>query len=417
MAEWWLGASLLLAVKTAPAQDALQNSLAGDATAEARRLQLASQPYTVKTGDLKLLVVPSLGLDWNDNVNLSQTSPQEDFILRPLLNLGASYPLTKGNWFQLNAGVGYDEYLQHSEYSGPRLLSGSALSFDFYVKDFWINVHDRSQFTEDSAGVAAVAGSGRYGGFDNFLGPEVTWDLRGVVLTLGYDHENFIAASSHFDYLNRASESMVARAGLKLNPRLTAGVEGTGSYTEYDERFLNDNTGYSAGVYADWRPGSYFRVQPRAGYAAYLFEQTSQSIRAVDQDSWYAGLTLSHAVTKALSYSLSVGHELRLGVTADSITDTYVRPSVTWNIIKDVTLTGNLSYEEGRQGFSGQGFTSQGGGTAEHYDWFTAGVGVKYSPMKRVTTSLNYRLTLRSSDVAGLGYAQDLVGLLIAYNP
>jgi hypothetical protein len=122
-------------------------------------------------------------------------------------------------------------------------------------------------------------------------------------------------------------------------------------------------------------------------------------------------------VTKALSYSLSVGHELRLGFQADSITATYVRPSVNWNIIKEVKLSGNFSYENGQQGFTGQGLTSQGGGVAEHYDWFTAGVGVSYSPMKRVTTSLNYRLTLRSSDVAGLGYTQDLVGLLIAYTP
>jgi hypothetical protein len=204
---------------------------------------------------------------------------------------------------------------------------------------------------------------------------------------------------------------MLARAGLRLNPLLTTGLEGTGSFTGYDERILNNNWGYSFGGYADWQPGSSFQVQARAGYADYLFEQTSQVIRAMDQATWYAGLTLSHAVTKAVSYSLSAGHELRLGITADSITDTYVRPSVTWGIIKDVTLTGNLSYEDGQQGS-----TSQGGGIAEHYDWFTAGVGASYSPMKRITTSLNYRLTLRSSDAADRGYTQDVIALLITYH-
>jgi hypothetical protein len=184
VAKSWLGAWLLLAPKTAPAQEALQSSLAGDAAAEAKRIQLSSQPYTVKTGDLRLLLVPSLGLDWNDNIGITQASPQADFILRPMLHLAANYPLTQDNWFTLNADVGYDDYLQHSEYSGPRLLSGSELAFDFYVKDFHINLHDRSKFTEDAAGVAAIAATGRFGGLDNSLGPEVTWDLQDVVLTL-----------------------------------------------------------------------------------------------------------------------------------------------------------------------------------------------------------------------------------------
>ena len=420
-----LGASLLLAVKTAPAQQALQNSLAGDAAAEARRAMLSSQQYTLKTGDLKLLVTPSFNLSWNDNINVSQTSPQEDVILEPMLLLRASYPLTQDNWVTLRAGAGYDEYLEHSQYSGPRLLSGSELSFDFYVKDFWINLHDRSSFTEDSGGVAAVAGSGPhggpngglYGGLNNTVGPTVTWDLRAVVLTLGYDHQNYLASSSQFDSQNHASELMLARAGLRLNPVLTTGLEGTGSLTEYDEKYLNDNQAYSLGGYADWRPGSHFQVQARAGYTVSLFEQTSQAtqtsqaIRATDVDSWYARLTLSHAVTEALTYSLSAGHELLPGITADTITDTYVRPSATWNLIKDVKLTGNVSYQDGQQGNSGQG-----GGIAEHFDWFTAGVGVSYSPTKRFTTSLNYRLTLRSSNAADRSYTQDMVGLLITYN-
>ena len=49
----WLAASTLLAARLAAGQEALRTSLAGDAAAEARRLQLQSLPYTVKLGDFK----------------------------------------------------------------------------------------------------------------------------------------------------------------------------------------------------------------------------------------------------------------------------------------------------------------------------------------------------------------------------
>ena len=115
-------------------------------------------PYTIKTGDFRLLVTPSLELDWNDNINLASSGPQSDFILRPMLGLNAAYPLTYRNVLRLNTAFGYDIYLEHPSTAASRVLSGSQLSFDTYVKDFRINVHDRFQYTQDSAGQAAVAG-------------------------------------------------------------------------------------------------------------------------------------------------------------------------------------------------------------------------------------------------------------------
>ena len=120
--------------------------MAGDAAAEARRLQLESMPYTVKAGDFRLLLTPSLGLEWNDNVNTSHTDPEDDFILKPFLQLNASYPVTHYNLLTLSVGAGYDKYFNHDQWSDWRIESGSALSFDIYVKDFWINLHDQFQY-------------------------------------------------------------------------------------------------------------------------------------------------------------------------------------------------------------------------------------------------------------------------------
>lgn len=403
---------MLLAARLATAQEALRTSLAGDAAAEARRLQLQSLPYTVKSGDFRLLVTPSLELDWNDNISLARTNTQADFILRPLIALDASYPLGTYNLLNLSVAFGYDKYINHDEFSQWRLDSGSELSFDVYVKDFWINFHDRFQYSQDPAQQAAVAGtgSGSYGTFQNTAGLSGTWDLEDVTLTLGYDHQNVMSLSSQFNQINHASELVVARTGLQFNPRLTAGVEGTATFTTYDQAVLNDNQQYSAGIYGDWRPGSFFSVQPRVGYTIFESGQTSSSIKGGNLASWYANLTLAHQATGFLSYSLSAGHEIRSGIQSDAIEVSYLRPSVNWNVIQDVTLQTSLFYEHGVEGGGQQASLLE-----NNYDWYGGGLSLSYSPMKKVRISLNYRLTLRSSNEASREYTQNMVGLQITY--
>jgi hypothetical protein len=409
---WLIPVMGLATMSLAPAQEALQTSLAGDAAAEARNLQLQSQAYTFKAGDFRLLVTPSLALDWNDNINLSRDNTEADFILRPLVALNASYPIGTYNLLNLSVAFGYDKYINHDEFSQWRLDSGSALSFDVYVKDFWINFHDRFQYSQDPAQEAAVAGTGRYGTFQNTAGLSGTWDLKDVTLSLGYDHLNFLSTSSQFKYTDRASEMVFARAGLQVHPKLVIGVEGTASFTTYEEAMLNDNQVYSAGIYGDWRPGSYFSVQPRLGYTILESGQTSSFVKGGNLTAWYGDLTLAHQATEALSYSLSAGHEIRPGIQSAAIEDSYIRPGVKWNMIKDLTLQTSLFYKHGAEG-GGQ----QAGLLENNYDWYGGGLSLAYSPTEKVRISLNYRLTLRSSNVASREYTQNMVGLQFTYTP
>jgi hypothetical protein len=283
------------------------------------------------------------------------------------------------------------------------------------VKDFWINLHDRMSYTRDPAAQSGVANTAFYGGFDNFLGLTTTWDLEDLVLTVGYDHENYISATSQFNYMDRASELPLARVGLRWGPRFTAGLEGTASFTRYDEPVLNDNTGYSGGLYGDWQPGSYLHVLPRFGYTFYSFDQTSLYVKAEDQHAWYADLTVRHDITDTISYSLSAGHELRLGAQADTIEDWYVRPNIAFKIIKDLGLTTYLSYENGTQKLtpiaSHPGLIT----STEDYDWFGAGLGLNYRLMRRLLVGLDYRFTIRSSSLTDRDYTQNIVGLRLTY--
>ncbi len=410
-------AAIVLAADLALAQEALRSSMAGETAAQSQRLSPSSMPFTWRAGDFRLLTTPSLGLEWNDNVRLSRGSPEDDVILRPVLGLALSYPVTERNLLQLNVGVGYDKYFEHDDLSRWYVQSGSALSFDIFVGDFRINLHDRFSYVQDSAQQAAIANTGSYGLFDNTAGLSSTWNLNQATLTLSYDHQTAMSTSSEFQQTDRSSELFVARTGLRVHPRLTVGVEGSTSLTAYDRQELDNNTSYSGGVYGEWRPGNYFSLTPRAGYTVYSFEQTSHfpGVQASGLNTWYADVTVTHAPTEVLSYSLSAGHEIQLGIQSDAIEDWYVRPNATWSIFKRMAINTAIFYEHGTE----QGarllvpqFAQEAG-----FDWYGGSLGFGYTVSRRVRLSFNYRLTMRASDAPSNQYTQNVVSLTASYTP
>jgi hypothetical protein len=416
---------LILMSRPILAQEALTDSMANDSAAAARNVQQQSSDYTYKNGDFKLLVVPSLNLEWNDNINLSKTNAEDDFVVTPTVGLVMSYPLTDRNLLQFNVTFGYTKYIKHDNLSSWYMQSGSGLSFDLYIKDILINLHDRFSYEQASAQDALqnspqnaqIAGTGSYGTFQNTAGLSITLDfLKNMTTTLGYDHQNSISTSSQFDNTDQSSELLYARVGYMLNSRLTAGVEGSGSFTTYDQNnltnSLNNNSSCSVGVYADWQPDSSFHLQPRVGYTFNLFQQTSHSVQTSDSGSWYADVKVSHQISKAITYSIDIGRESTLGVQSDLNEDWYVRPNFSWNFMEGYSFQTSLFYEHGNSGVG-----NVKGNVVESYDWYGGELNLSYSPMKEIRLSLNYRLTVRASSEALGEYTQNTVGLQVTYTP
>lgn len=392
------------------AQEAVQNLRALDTARELRREQLTSESYTLKRGDFRLLATPSLALDWNDNIRTSSANEESDFILRPRLQLDATYPLTQANLLAVNLGVGYNHYFRENDLSAFHIQTGSALSFDIFVGAFTINLHDRVSYVRDSSQEAAVANTADFGNFQNTAGLSVSWQLRHATLSVGYDHVNVASIESTFNSQDRATEMFSARAAFLVHPEIQAGVEGTASFTAYDQATLNDNAGYSAGLFATWQPSSALTISPRGGFSLYQFDSSSTTIRTDDLNSYYADLTVTHAITEAINYGFSVGHEVRLGVQSDAIEQFYARPSLTWHAFKRASFRLGFSYERGDQGAG-----NQVGGLVEEYDWYGLTLGTSFNVIKNLSVGLNYRLTLRSSDLPNRGYNQNLIGLTLTY--
>src|SRR6266853_2712174 len=91
-------ALLLAAVTSAQAQDALRMSMASAEAAEGRRKAATTIGYyNLHVGPTAWRFGAGLGLQFNDNVNLSQNNPQSDLALTPQINTEMLWPITDKN--------------------------------------------------------------------------------------------------------------------------------------------------------------------------------------------------------------------------------------------------------------------------------------------------------------------------------
>lgn len=409
-----------LAAIPARAQVGLADAMANDSTSEMRQKQYQNPDYTFKSGDFRLLLVPSLSVQWNDNINCTETNQQEDVILLPALGTLISYPLTARNLLQVNITMGYSDYLLHPDLSSYYLQSGSGLSFDLYIKNVLINLHDQFSYVQNASENPTVAGTGTYGTFINTAGLSGKWNFEKWDFTLGYDHQTLLSTSGEFSDTDSSTEDCYARAGYEMNSKLTAGLESTASYTYYNEDALNDSTSYSIGLYGDWRPDSFLQVQPRVGYTIDEFAQSSQSEQNSTLNSWYADLNVSDQITRSINCSLDAGHQISAGAQSDVDEDYYANASAVWNIIRGLTFQTSLFFQHGDQG---EGTTllaplnpNNNLVSNEIYNWYGGSLGLTHAIARRLDLSLNYQFTQRTSSLADRGYTQNLVGLMLTYH-
>lgn len=431
-----LAVLVFLGAWPAAAQEALHNMLAADSAARSRDQQMQgiqTQDYTFKEGDFRLLLAPSAAVEWNSNVNLANTNVLDDYILSPALEIRASYPWLQGNLLYLDVTAGYNWYLKNSEFSSFELnsSSGTGLSLDVAIKDVIVNVHDWISYAQGAGqnGVgansgnafagntanAAVANTATYGTFQNTAGLSASWDLNQVKLSAGYDHENVLSTSAQFDDIDRSAEILFARVGVPVQPKVTVGLETTAAYTTYTEQLLNDNDAYTIGPYVEIRPDPFLSVSLHGGYSTYLFQDTSTALQTQNQNSWYVNLKVAHEPSESVSYVLDLGREVQLGVQSDLLDDWYVRPTVTWKIMKGLDLVTFFFFEHGEQGVGSTG--SLPGSVNGAFDWYGGSVSVQHALTSQLNLGLTYSFTCRTANSANDGYSQNLVALQLTYHP
>jgi len=429
------------------AQDAVRPSLAGEAASEARRQDVDRIPYNLLVGPVRFRLGASIGVEYNDNINYAEdgsaiivgprgpivltTHAEDDVVIRPQVDFDAIWPVSQINTLRLDIGLSYAVYLDHSDADTNGLLvaPGSQIAFDFFIGDFRINVHDRLSVEQDPIAQPALSNTRDYGRLENYAGLSVLWDLNQILLTVGYDHYNYVSTTSQFDYLNRQAEQVYGSAAYRVTDTFTLGAEGAAVFTYYDSQdVLSDSTTYSAGGFGEIQLTKNLRVRVAGGYQWMEFDRDFVVANVFPfgvffvpdkkhVNDFYVNAAITHQVNFAISQSISAGHENQLGINSNAITLNYVRYTVNWKVIRDTLLSTEFFYEDADDSGGFAGFDSDTGlPSGEHLHRYGGAITIGYQLTPHVTLGLRYEYTNKDSDLLLRDYTQNRVSLDATYS-
>lgn len=389
--------------------------------------------YNLKLGPVLLNTNATIGAEFNDNIGLTNSGAKSDFILTPQVGVSAQWPITASNTLTLSTSIGYSKYLIHPQYdTGNVLLSpDSALSFDVYVGDFKINIHDQFSYQDDPIGVGGVSNVVTFSRFQNTAGIGVVWDLNKLILTLNYDHINFISddlqtitGSDLADpgNLTYSADQVSASAAYSITSTVRVGIEGAASARNYNVSDIDDDQ-LSVGPFLKIDVTPNFEVAASGGYQVVSTDSGNLTAAQVNRlgtaspvlgagttNSYYANLTLDHRLNKYYTDHLTLGHELQVDVFSQQTDITYVTYTSSWKVNKSLNLAFTLNFEDVSSPSAANAIS------ATNYDQVTAAVQANFPVTRRISGSVLYQFNNEFNTQAGQGYTQNRIGLILNYH-
>ena len=285
--------------------------------------------------------------------------------------------------------------------------------FNIFAGDFRFRLHDKFSYQQtlafndqsaDQTRIYNFNDVGRFDRFDNFVGPRVDWDLNKVILSVSYDHENFVSTTEQFKYLDRASEWFTGTFNYLLGKQTKVGLETQAGLHNYDyQTIMQDNWRDRVGPFAEMRLPEGLFLRAGGGYDMARFDRAA--IPENDYDNWYAYAKLGQEL-RWLSHALSAGRETVIGDNANNLRNTYVRYSVSSEAIKDLFLEGNLAANFSKE-FGGEFY--------EQFIQYVAGFSVGYQFHKYWRANLGYEIFFKDSDTPQRSFHRNLVSLDVTF--
>ncbi len=390
-------AGLLLTGTSARAQEALFSALGLD-SALAQRTAAVNPPGSLPPqqphwGPVDFTLGAYVGVEANDNINLTPQTSQSDTIIHAGVNLGLVWPVTEQSELSFNVSAGYDKYFAYPVNDRVDIAPGSVLTWKISFEDGSLTFYDQFSDSQSVIAEASVSGVSNLPRIDNTIGARAEWDPGRWLFVLGYSHDNYFSDDATYQYLNRASEYVLLRGAYRLAEDTQLGLEASASLTKYEQATQSNNTSFSVGPYLTWQLTHFINVSVRGGYTIYAFDANGQSRSAQNLGSYYASLELSHQLTEFISQRISVERDISLGFSqgnnyTEQLTAGY---SVNWQATSRLGLNFGLTYEDGNQPLTSEISTPFGSlrfSQTENYSRIGVSAGISYQFTQKLAGSV-----------------------------
>jgi hypothetical protein len=412
-----VGVCLLVAAKNVSGQEALRISMAGDLAAESQHQADSSIGYyNLLLGPTAWRFSSGLNLEYDDNVRLEQNG-ESDLIFQPSLNTQMHWPLTLKNSLDFSLGVGYSEYLQHQDLSQFFINPGSGFSFDVYVGDFKINLHDRITITENTyQNPGASGGNQNLVDLENTVGVGWLWDLNKIIVNSGYDHVNYVHLQSEAGQQpDAASENIYINSGVRVRPELIMGLEAGGTVISYSQENSSNSptipsaVQWNVGAFVSSQISEYLNTRLDVGYSDYAPDATSTNLFTSDSSGFYLSFSLSHRVNRFVNYTLTAGRSTDLSAYGEAQTYYFASLTPNWNFFKNYSVSTPISWRNGTTVYN---ITDS---SRAKYNQIQLGLNVGRNLTKKLSTGISYQFVRETSNFASNSYIINIVSLNFNY--
>ena len=388
-----------------------------------------SEKYNFAAGPLRFSIAAGVGLEWNDNITLSDHHRESDFVFRPVLDLDARWRFTELNTLRFNVGASYAKYFNHTEFDSDGVLfsPNSELALTFYVGSIRFTVRDRFSYQEDTFDIPVLSNVATYKRYENQAGVEMDWQVNQAFdLPIGYDHYNLWTNGGAFKEEERSIDTVYARPGVQLTPALKVGLSAAYSFIDFSASDRSDGDNLLIGPFMEIQLSPYTNLYLEAGFQDLTFNGTSNFDNEVlnlvapgqaqfargslrdDEDSstWYAKFEIQNKPSEFFRHRLFGSKTSELGFVSNFYELYHIEYDAEWKLTEKTEVGPTLFYEY---------YRTSGNGDREHAHRFGAAFGIRHHLTNSITLGLDYRFVLKDSNIPDADYYQNLVFLSAYY--
>ncbi len=384
-----------------------------------------SDKYNFALGPMRFTIAAGVGLEFNDNIFLSDRNRESDFILRPSISIDSSWKLSERNTLRLGVELSYAKYFDHSELDTDGVLVSptSELAFTFEIGAVKVTLRGRGSYQEDTYDVPVLSDVVQYRRAETQIGIQADWAInQNATLVGGYDHFNLWTFDEEFSADERSVDTFFLKPSYQFTPTVKAGIVAAFSAITFNEDLRQDGTNVLVGPFIEWKLSEVMTLYVEGGFQDLSFDGSSsfdedflrgltdeeRTLFEDDEDSstWYVKFELNHQANDYFSHKLAGSKTSEIGIGSDFYDLYHIEYTANWkNFFAKTEFSPTLFFEH----YETSGF----GG--EEANRFGAALGVRYNLTNSITLGLDYRFIWKDSDQEDADYYQNLAFLSIYY--
>jgi hypothetical protein len=398
------------------------NSPDGLSPVDAVDQSAVDEKYNFRLGLVDFVIAAGIGVEFNDNITLSNSNQISDIVIRPELNIEGILRVSELNTLRFGLGLGYAKYIDNSQFDSESVIISptSALVWTVKAGNFTITAKERLSYQEDPFQQPVLSNVANYRRWENQAGIQIDWDATEYSrVAVGYDRFDLSAKDNTYSFQDRTIHTVYVRPSVDISPRVTVGLNGSVSWTDYSESIQADGKTLLVGPYVQVKLSDVTDFYVEVGWQKSDFdggtiqtlvdEQTGlaagTAIDTQDTQQLYFKAQITNRPTQGFRHSLTASRTAESGLGSNFYDLYHFEYTADWMIQENTSITPTAFYE----------YYETSGVAPEEASRIGLAIGIHHMLSNSLTLGLDYRFLMKDSNRRDSDYKQNLGRLSLYY--